>query len=368
MEKLFTEKFKFTESKKEVYKEFKACYNVSMNKGEDIQKFILENISSHPGDIGALLLEKFDFSRQAAHKHLAEEVKKGTIIRTGNTRWTRYFLTEGNIIYFTEKIKPGLAEDIMWSQYIKPMTLRFPENIRKILSHGFTEIFNNAIDHSGGTTIFSKLEIDDTCLTVTIMDNGVGIFKKIQQALNLDSMNESILHLSKGKFTTDPTKHSGEGIFFTTRMFDQFSILSSNTFYSFENEDWFLSSEKTEDFGQGTMITMKLRLDSTKTPKEIFDQYADQEIGFHKTIVAVALSSDPSDPHVSRSQAKRLLMGLEKFKTIVLNFKGVESVGQAFVDEIFRVFQNEHPNIKIHYVNASEDVEYMIKRGITTIV
>ena len=93
------------------------------------------------------------------------------------------------------------------------------------------------------------------------------------------------------------------------------------------------------------------------------DKYSDQEIGFGKTIVAVALSSDPNDPHVSRSQAKRLMMGLEKFKTIMLDFKTVSSVGQAFVDEVFRVFQNEHPDISITYVHANDDVDSMIKRG-----
>jgi hypothetical protein len=223
---------------------------------------------------------------------------------------------------------------------------------------------NNAIDHSGGKILFVNLDIREHELEMSIMDNGVGIFRKIQNALHLDSMRESLLHLSKGKFTTDPTKHTGEGIFFTSRIFDSFSIFSDDLYYTFHNADWFLSSEKGEDFGRGTSIRMKLSLDTTRTPKEVMDQYSDQEIGFGKTIVAVALSADPNDPHVSRSQAKRLLMGLEKFKYVMLDFKGVGSVGQAFVDEIFRVFQNEHPEIKIQYVNANEEVDSMIKRGL----
>jgi len=93
------------------------------------------------------------------------------------------------------------------------------------------------------------------------------------------------------------------------------------------------------------------------------DKYADAEIGFGKTIVAVALSADPNDPHVSRSQAKRLMMGLEKFRTIVLDFRGVKLVGQAFVDEVFRVFKNAHPHIEIHYLNANKEVKEMIERG-----
>ena len=335
-----------------------------MSKSEIISKFILGNVAEHPKDIAAVLAEKFNFSRQRAHNYLVKELKKGSLLKTGRTRWTRYFLANGNHIEFMEKIKPGLAEDKVWSQYVKPIILSCPENIYRICAYGFTEIFNNAIDHSRGTTIFSDIEIKNKTLIIRIIDNGIGIFNKIQKALKLDSVKEAILHLSKGKFTTDPSNHTGEGIFFTSRMFDRFSILSSDIFYTFRNEDWFLSPEKNEEFGQGTLIKMEISLKSKKTLKKIFDQYTDQEIGFAKTIVAVALSTDPNDPHVSRSQAKRLLIGLEKFKTIVLDFKSVSSVGQAFVDEIFRVFQNEHPDIKIHYVNTDEEVETMIKRGL----
>ena len=109
---------------------------------------------------------------------------------------------------------------------------------------------------------------------------------------------------------------------------------------------------------------MEISLDSKKTPKEIFDAFTNQEIGFHKTVVAVALSASPDDPHISRSQAKRLLLGLEKFKEVVLDFKGVKSVGPAFIDQIFRVFQNEHPEITIHHFNADEEIEEAIRRGI----
>lgn len=335
-----------------------------MGKNITIQQFIFDNVKRHPGDIAMVLAEKFGFSRQRAHHYLVREIKNGNIIKTGRTRWTLYFLASGNHIEFIEKIKKGLAEDRVWSQYVRPIVLSCSENVYRICAYGFTEIFNNAIDHSKGTTIFTDIEIRNNKLVVKIIDNGIGIFKKIQQALNLPSIKESILHLSKGKFTTDPSKHTGEGIFFTSRMFDSFSIFSSDTCYTFQNEGWFLSPEKNENFGQGTLIEMMISLNSKKTPKGVFDQYTDQEIGFRKTIVAVALSADPNDPHVSRSQAKRLLIGLEKFRTIVLDFKGVVSVGQAFVDEVFRVFQNEYPDIVIHYINANDEVEAMIKRGV----
>ena len=336
-----------------------------MNRGvTEITDFVLNNVEEHPADIVALTSDHFGISRQRAHAYIAREVKKGKLIPVGRTRWTRYFLAGGKHIEFGLKIKSGLAEDQVWSKYVKPMVLSYPENIRYICYYGFAEIFNNAIDHSEGDLIYTQIEINNGNLCIKIMDNGIGIFNKIERALNLTSSREAILHLSKGKFTTDPSKHTGEGIFFTSRVFDRFSIFSDDMYYTFTGRDWFLSSEKKEPFGKGTSISMVVSLESKRTAKEIMDQYTDKEIGFGKTIVAVALSADPNDPHISRSQAKRLLLGLEKFKEVVLDFKGVESVGPAFVDEVFRVFQNEHPEIKIHYFNADKEVDEAIKRGL----
>ena len=328
-----------------------------------IRDFIIKEVENHTSDIVPLVAGEFGFSRQRAHIYVAREVANGTLIKVGENRWTRYFLVGSKNIEFSIKIHLGLAEDQVWSKYVKPMLVSYPDNVRGICNYGFTEIFNNAIDHSVGTSIFVNVQIDEKNINIVIMDNGVGIFQKIQKALGLESIREAILHLSKGKFTTDPAKHTGEGIFFTSRMCKSFSIMSDDLFYTFAGEDWFLSSEKKENFGQGTLIKMVIPRNSKITPKEIFDQFSDQEIGFGKTIVAVALSADPNDPHISRSQAKRLMMGLEKFKQVVLDFKGVNSVGKAFVDEVFRVFQNEHPDISIQYFNANPEVDMMIKRG-----
>ncbi len=338
------------------------------NKTAKIKEFIYEKIVNHPEDISNVLANEFGFSRQTAHKHLSKEIKNGKIIKIGRTKSTKYFLVGSKKINFSCKINSELAEDKIWSKYIKPMLSEYSNNIKQIVAYGFTEMFNNAIDHSGGKNIFTEVEIKNNAIEICIIDDGIGIFKKIQEALKLESARESLLHLSKGKFTTDPSRHSGEGIFFTSRVFDSFSILSTDLYYQFKGDEWFLSKEKPESFGQGTLINMNLSLDTTRTTKEVMDRFTDQNLGFDKTIVAVSLSSDPNDPHVSRSQAKRLMMGLEKFKTVVLDFNNVNSVGQAFVDEIFRVFANENPGIKIKYVRANAEVESMIKRGLANIL
>ncbi len=338
-------------------------YNKNMAKNRTkVASFIINNVEEHPSDIVSLVADEFGISRQRAHVYISREVSKGTIVKVGKTRSTKYFLVGGKKINFKTKITPDLAEDTIWTKYVKPIVSNLPEDIKEICDYGFTEIFNNAIDHSEGEVIYTEVETNNKNITFIIIDNGIGIFRKIQDALGLETEREAILHLSKGKFTTDPSNHTGEGIFFSSRAVDTFSIYSDGLYFTFQGKDWFLSSEKIDDIGKGTLIKMVVSIDSKKSLKEIFRRYTNEEIGFGKTTVAVALSADPGDPHVSRSQAKRLLLGLDKFKWIVLDFKGVKSAGQAFVDEVFRVFKNEHPDINILYTNASKDVESMIKR------
>ena len=64
---------------------------------------------------------------------------------------------------------------------------------------------------------------------------------------------------------------------------------------------------------------------------------------------------------VSRSQAKRLLTRVERLTTVVLDFEGVEMIGQAFADEIFRVFKAAHPDVKIVPENANANIGKMIR-------
>jgi len=330
-----------------------------------IGEFILKEVEAHSADLANHVAQQFNISRQRANTYISREVKAGGLIKVGTTRNSRYFLLGGNHFEFSIKITSTLTDDYVWSKYVKPMLANCPQNVLSACAYGFTEIFNNAIDHSEGSSIYTQIDIKDGTVDIIIMDNGIGIFKKIQIALSLEHKREAILHLSKGKFTTDPDKHTGEGIFFTSRMFDKFSILSDDLHYTFHNKrDWMLSNERQEEFGRGTSVEMSLALDSKINLKGVFDKYKDEDIGFAKTVVAVALSADPGDPHVSRSQAKRLLMGLEKFRHVVLDFKGVESVGQAFVDQVFRVFQAEYPKIKIQYFNANPQVDSMIKTGL----
>lgn len=200
-------------------------------------------------------------------------------------------------------------------------------------------------------------------IAITITDDGEGIFQHIARIMGLNDTRESILELSKGKLTTDPDNHSGQGIFFSSRAFDKFSITSGDLFFSHTdgaNQDWLLHG--AEELS-GTSVNMRIALDSNRTLRSVFDSFTgneDEDFAFNKTVVPIKLALYEGERLVSRSQGKRILNRVEKFKTVVLNFSGVDSIGQAFADEVFRVFVRQHPEIELITLNLNEDIRRMI--------
>lgn len=333
-------------------------------QGEKVRKFVLDKVEAHPGDIAGVVSKKFDITRQAVNKHLQRLAKQGAIVREGSTRAPRYKLAPLSVQQFHYDIKPGLAEDVVWSVHIRPALEDLPDNVLNIWHHGFTEMFNNAIDHSGGRAIDVRLLKTAVTTELLIQDDGVGIFRKIQAELDLLDERHAIFELSKGKLTTDPRNHSGEGIFFTSRMFDKFDILSGGVFFNHERdskEDWMLERVTPR---QGTAVFMELHNHTSRTTKKVFDEYSSgEDYGFTKTVVPVNLARYGPDELISRSQAKRVLARVELFRKVVFDFKDVALVGQAFADQIFRVFANEHPDIELIAIHTNKEIRDMIARA-----
>lgn len=333
----------------------------------DIQNFILANVEEHPSDISTLTAEKFSISRPGVLKHINKLIKDGLVTVEGKTRDRKYTLKP--LVNSTMEFSlAGLEEDVVWRQNILPLLQDVSLNINKICAYGFTEMLNNAIDHSDGKKVIIHIKRTQKKIEMFIIDDGVGIFNKIQKELGLNDVLHSLLELSKGKLTTDPKHHTGEGIFFSSRIFDTFSIASGKLYFSHvskpgsvDGSDWLLE-HKTELI-QGTIIQMTIHLGTARTTKEVFDYYSDDEPSFSKTHVPVFLAQYGDENLISRSQAKRLLTRFDRFKEIILDFQNVDSIGQAFADEIFRVFKNEHPNINLHPINENEEVSKVIVRA-----
>ena len=332
----------------------------------------MDNIPDHPRDIVPFTAKRFKVTPTTVHRHLNKLLKQGEVIKTGRTRGASYYLNSSLQKKLFFPIKPGLEEHQVWMDYFHEAFSILPENVYSICNYGFGEMFNNAIDHSRGTHIVVTSKVEGDILIINILDNGIGIFKKVKDVFDLESERASILELTKGKLTTDPERHTGEGIFFTSRAVDKFVIVSSDLSYIKNNlaDDWFI--ETPDESAKGTGVALQIHLNSNKRLEAIFRKYSTLDEGegirkFDKTHILVELSKLDQDRYVSRSQAKRILIGLEKFNHIVLDFTHIKTVGQGFVDEVFRIFQRKHPKTKIEYTNANEDVRFMIERGLPNI-
>jgi anti-sigma regulatory factor (Ser/Thr protein kinase) len=331
-----------------------------------VRKWAIETVQAGEGAyLTRRLTEQFNVSRITAARALKQLVQEKWLASTGGTR-PMYRLGENRQVVGAYQL-PGIDESLIWVNDFAPM-LTLKPNVMGIAHYGFTEMLNNANDHSEGTAVSVHVNVMDGQLTIAILDNGVGIFEKIGKALNLPDRRLAMLELSKGKFTTDPSRHSGEGVFFTSRMFDRFQIDANSLCYNHDIEnadDWLHEGEPVPLVG--TLIRMTLSLDSKRASREVFDAFsgADGDYGFDKTVVPVKLARIGDENLVSRSQAKRLVARFEGFKTIRLDFNGVDEIGQAFADEIFRVFAAAHPNVALVPVEANEAVMRMVNRAKT---
>jgi len=256
----------------------------------------------------------------------------------------------------------GLEEHIVWSDHLNPLISGLPEESMQILDYACNEMLNNAIEHSEGNTVRVRVEKGPGETKVLIADDGVGIFEKLQRELGLETPHDALLELCKGKLTTDPERHTGEGIFFTSRACSEFSILSGSfSFIHYGGEDWM--TDHKEDPTQGTQVAMTVAVEPDSTLKEVFDEHtaSDGEFGFSKTHVPVKLADYGTHGLTSRSKARRIINRFDRFSEVILDFEGVDYIGQGFADEIFRVFRKKHPGVSLKCANTSEDVRSMVK-------
>jgi len=333
-------------------------------RSDEIESALLQAVTSHPRDLTGMVAAQLGLSTARISTQVRALVETGYLEKSGSTRPT-YAL--GRNRRFEQRYRrTGLAEDSVWSEHISPLLRELPRNVLDIAHHGVTEMVNNAVDHSGAEHVTVNMNLSDGHLLLTVADDGVGIFRKIANALNLPDERLALLELSKGKFTTDPRNHSGEGVFFTSRMFDRFRITSGGlTFAHDEGRDKDVFSDFEDAAQEGTIVSMAIASSSTRTAKQIFDEYSSgpDDYTFAKTVVPVRLARVGDENLISRSQAKRLLQRVDRFRHVVLDFDSVSSIGQAFADEIFRVFALVHPEVELIVIHAVPEVQQMIRRA-----
>jgi anti-sigma regulatory factor (Ser/Thr protein kinase) len=332
----------------------------SRSSVEDLVRSLLgnrETVSS------GLVATAAGITRQAAHYHLARMVREGELVRSGSGRGARYApLTDFARTYALA----GLDEHRVWLEVLDevPALRDASRNVRSILDYAFTEMLNNAVDHSRGTEATVRVWMGAREAAFEILDDGVGVFRTIRERFGLPDEFAALQELAKGKATTNPDRHSGEGIFFTSRAVDLFWIESGDLRWSVDNrrQD---EAVGTSTGRVGTRVRCEVSRTTERTLPKVFAMFAatPDSFAFTKTSLRVHLYEIGGAGFVSRSEAKRLGSRLEAFEEVELDFTGVDEVGQGFVDELFRVWARAHPQVRLVPVNMVPPVERMVARG-----
>lgn len=335
---------------------------------------ILEKISKDKTLKATDIVKISGFSRAYINRFFNKLKKEGKINLIGKANKAFYIKADKTAL---KKIKrslmtvrkvlrnQNLSEDLILDEIKKQSGIfsKLPKNISRIFDYAFTEMLNNAIEHSRSKNINVLVEKDGSKILFQVNDVGIGIFKNIMNSKQLRNELEAIQDLLKGKETTLPQEHSGEGIFFTSKVADRLVIKGSNKKLVFDNilNDIFVGDIKSI---KGTRVDFEISFNSLRNISETFKKYTNEDFEFSKTGVTVKLYKGDSE-YISRSQAKRILNGLEKFKEVTLDFRSIKVIGQAFADEIFRVWSKHHQGVKIISQNTNENIDFMVSRALT---
>ncbi|MBQ9886880.1 MAG: STAS-like domain-containing protein [Lachnospiraceae bacterium] len=338
-------------------------------KREFIKRYMLEKIYENRDEVVNSTADVFDISLNTVYRYLKELIGDNVIIKTN----AGYALVQKKDYISLSRSKDELkSEDVIYDRYVKKYVDIFDNNIIKIWQYAFMEMMNNAIDHSLAENVDIVILQNYINTTILIIDDGIGIFKKIKDYFNYETLDDAVDELFKGKLTTDSYNHSGEGIFFTSHILDRFAAISNSRIFTHDKYPEMVNSiENIEMLNRwkdlkGTIILMELSNFSKKNLEEVFDMFSTVDGGFAKTRIPIKNIFETYP--VSRSQAKRLCQRFEKFKEIELDFDEIDDIGQGFAHEIFVVFQRNNPEIKLIPVNANTSVEKMIKHVKATVL
>jgi len=312
--------------------------------------------------------KRHNVSRQYAWEIAVRLLDAGKIKRMGGGPTARYVLPgTPNPRAHSVKLRlenSGLEEDVVYSDIEQrlPGLQRVSENVRSILRYAFTEMMNNAIEHSKSKFIQVEVTLAPKEIRFQIKDTGIGVYANIKKKRGLTSELHALQDLLKGKVTTQPHLHTGEGIFFTSRAGDLFELDSHELRLRFDQRIPDVFVEELPRKVRGTSVNFSVALVSKKHLSEVFGEFAKPDnFDFHRTHVYVRLYAAGS-VYISRSQARRILAGLDEFTTITLDFDRVPTIGQAFADEVFRVFLLNNPGKTVESANANPVVQMMIDR------
>ena len=309
------------------------------------------------------LVERTGLTRQALSHHLGRALEAGWLIREGGGRTTRYRAASPGGFDRTYATH-GLEEDAVTSEllaWLDETEVERTKQVDGVVGYAVSEMVNNAIDHSGSAAVRVFARAAAGRLHLVIEDQGLGALENLRLRLHLEDHLHALQELSKGKVTTAPEAHSGEGLFFTSKAVARFRLVANGWGWLVDNE---LRDATVEErpAGAGTRVELELDATSTTPLEDTFAPYT-HDFRFDTTRCILRLF-EYGTSFLSRSEAKRLVMDLERFEEVILDFHRVERVGQGFVDQVFRVWAAQHPRVRLLPERMSRAVEFMVRRGL----
>lgn len=334
----------------------------SEDKKRAIKMYIVEKIANSTPNITKQVAEIFNISRNTVNAYMTQLQENGIIRKIQKNQYE--LVTEIHKFRVWRSKNELTSETAVFEKCIKPYILQCTPEARAIWDYASNEMLNNVIDHSDADRLDVIVKRNFYSTTVMLIDDGVGIFEKLKNYFNLESLDAARCELFKGKLTTNAQMHSGEGIFFTSRVMDTFLIISSGKIFSTNKYNSDVLLDAPVGIRKGTAVYMSLNNHTHRQLAEVFKCYADVENGFDKTTIPLKNIFD--DAPVSRSQAKRICYRLENFAEVTFDFAGINWVGQAFAHQIFVLYQREHPTMRLKAVNMCENVYAMYQHVMNT--
>jgi hypothetical protein len=331
-----------------------------VKRRKPVRDVVRQLLRSSGSVTAAAVAAKAGVSRQAAHAALVRLVEEGGLEVEGRARATRYRRSPSQPIRLATA---GLAEDRVLDDIERrmPDLAALGEEARRVFGYAFLEILNNALEHSGSEEVDIRIDLGGGRMGFEIVDHGVGAWANLRSGLGFESDLVAIQELSKGKVTTLPSRHTGEGVFFVSKAGDLFEMESGDLCWVVDagRQDTAILASAPR---QGTRVLFSASVGAVRPLDELFRSYTGEDHAFSRTRAYVQLFA-LGLRFLSRSEARRMMRGMERFREVVLDFHRVPGVGQGFADEVFRVWARDHPGVRLRPVRMNPPVELMVERA-----
>lgn len=314
----------------------------------------------HGDDLVAHVMARTGLNRRGTQELLAALVESRWLDRSGTPRRPVY--RPGPLRQVVKRYPlAGLQEDLPWANDVAPCIALSP-NVARLAQHAFTELLNNAVDHSDGQNVAVSIRQSATHLQMLVSDDGCGLFDRISKTFHIGEPSLAMLELSKGRLTSQPDRHCGQGLFFVARMADVFELHANQ--HSFQRRSWGRTGWQPGRPAphSGTSAFVAIALDTDRTVQQVLQAHSvdGASYAFETTSVPLQLLTGHQVGLESRAQARRVAHRLTAFRRADLDFSGIDEVGPAFADELFRVYARAHPEVSLQPVGCGPRVNSML--------